>query len=101
MQALQENSNGRSLADIFARLWEIGPGKMPPTLARYVLRAGFAQPEKARMHELAVKNQDGVISPGELEELQNYVTAGDLLALLQSRARKALKVAKRPPVHHG
>jgi hypothetical protein len=42
------------------------------------------------MRELAEKNQAGSISPGELEELDGFIQAGDFLALLQSKARKVL-----------
>ena len=101
MRTGHDNSNGTSLAAIFARLWETEPGKLPRTLARYILKLSFSDQDKLHMHELAVRNQEGVISPSELQELQNYVTAGDLLALLQSRARRALKGAKQRPVRHG
>jgi hypothetical protein len=53
------------------------------------------------MHELAVKNQQGVISASELEELDNYVQAGELLALLQSKARSSLKGRKGVSARHG
>jgi hypothetical protein len=47
------------------------------------------------MEELAEKNQAGSISPSEREELFSYVKAGHLLAILQSKARKALRKKKR------
>jgi hypothetical protein len=43
------------------------------------------------MRELAAKNQRGDISPEKLEELDHYVPAGDILALWQSKARRALQ----------
>jgi hypothetical protein len=43
------------------------------------------------MHELAVANQQGALSPEEKEELHNYFKVGHLLAVLQSKARQALK----------
>ena len=57
-------------------------GKFPRPLARHVLKLVFSKQDTARMHELAVKNQRGRISTAELEELDNYITVGDLLALL-------------------
>jgi hypothetical protein len=80
-----------SAAAIFARLWETENGRLTPELARHVLRLTFGPEDRDRMHELALKNQDGQISPAELEELDNYIKVGDLLALLQSKARKLLK----------
>src|SRR5438128_7182612 len=96
-----KNQNGTSQAAIFLRLWETEDGKLPRSLARIILKLGFRKNDKARMHELAVKNQEGRIAPSELEELDNYIQAGDLLALLQSKARSSLKKYKRPPAHHG
>ena len=90
----QGHANGKDRAAIFARLWETEKGHMPRLLARLVLRLGFRDRDKARMHQLAVKNQEGLISQAELEELDNYIEAGDLMALLHSKARRALRHGK-------
>ena len=79
--------------DIFLRLWE--RQKLTPTLARHLLRLGFSPEDKARMHDLAVRNQAGEISESELQELDAYIRVGALLSILQSRARKLLKGAAR------
>ena len=79
---------------IFARLLSNHQGDMSPHLARYVLTLGFSDAERARMDDLAVRNQDGRLSPDEHDELMNYVKAGHWLALLHSKARKALKKRK-------
>lgn len=75
---------------IFGRLLSNGTGGMSRSLARYVLTLGFTAPDQQRMAELAARNQDGAASAAEREELQGYVKAGHLLALLQSRARQTL-----------
>src|SRR5260370_36035597 len=93
--------NGTSEAAIFARLWETAQGGLPSTLARHILKLGFSERDNARMHELAVKNHEARISPAEQEELDNYIKAGDLLALLQSKARKSLKKGRRRSANHG
>ena len=64
---------------------------MSEELARYVLTLGFDADDQNRMRDLAARNQDGRLSADELEELQSFVKAGHFLALLHSRARKALK----------
>jgi hypothetical protein len=76
---------------IFARLLRADDGDLSPELARYVLTLGFGEEDQARMRDLAARNQDGALSPEELEELRGYVKAGHLLALLHSKARKSLK----------
>jgi hypothetical protein len=80
----------KSPAAILARLFETERGEMTRQLAQHILRLGFPAEDRARMHELAKKNQEGGLAPGELEELDNYVTAADWLSLLQSQARKKL-----------
>ncbi|HKB03132.1 MAG TPA: hypothetical protein VKD90_12980 [Gemmataceae bacterium] len=80
---------------ILARLLGNGRGKMSPTLARYILTLGFGPEDQARMAELAERNQEGRLAAAEREELFGYVSAGDLLALLQSKARKTLRSKTR------
>jgi hypothetical protein len=68
-------------------------------MARYLLNLGFGDEDKARMHDLAVRNQDDALSPAEKEELFAYAKAGTLLSILKSRARRALRLrpGKRRP----
>src|SRR2546427_8526078 len=75
---------------ILARVLGNGDSPMPPRTARYLLTLGFSDREKARMHDLAVRNQDDALSPAEKEELFAYAKAGSLLGILKSKARRAL-----------
>jgi hypothetical protein len=68
---------------------------MSPDLAIQILKLAYSSQDLARMHELAVKNQEGGISPEELNELDSYVQMGDLIAVLQSKARVFLKKGKK------
>lgn len=79
---------------IFARLLEAEGGQMRRDLARYVLGLGFNDDDQRRMLDLAARNQDGALSLEEQRELQSYVKAGHLLALLHSKARMSLKPGK-------
>jgi hypothetical protein len=58
----------------------------------------FSERDKARMHDLAVRNQDDALSPSEKEELFAFAKAGTLLSILQPKARRTLKIKlkKRP-----
>jgi hypothetical protein len=80
-----------SEAEVFSRLLDNGQGDMSAELARYILGLGFGPKDQARMRDLAERNQEAVLSAKESAELQAYVKAGHLLALLHSRARKALR----------
>jgi hypothetical protein len=75
---------------IFGRLIRANEGKLSRELARYLLTLGFDPADQARMQDLAARNQAGALSSAEKEELQSYVKAGHLLALLHSKARKSL-----------
>lgn len=58
-----------------AAIWErvIHPqGKMTVTAARQIVQLEFTDEERARMHELAEKNQSGTLSSEEASELDNY-----------------------------
>jgi hypothetical protein len=81
-----------SAAAIFARLWEGDNGLTVP-VARHVLKLGFNEADKARIRELLERNREGELTDAEQEELDNFVKVGDLLAILQSKARKLLKRA--------
>jgi hypothetical protein len=83
--------NTTSEAAIFVRLWETEDKPLSLQMARQILRLKFSDKDRARMHLLAVKNQEGRIAPEELAELDNFVKVGDLLAILQSRARQRLQ----------
>jgi len=80
---------------ILARILGNGDGDLPREIARYVLTLGFSDHDKARMHDLAVRNQNDALSDAEKEELFAYGKAGTLLSILKSKARRALKVKPR------
>lgn len=82
---------------ILARVLGSDGGSMPADLARYLIDLGFSDRDKARMHDLALRNQDDTLSAAEKDELFAYGKAGDLLAILKSRARRTLGIkAERP-----
>lgn len=45
---------------------------------------------QARLDELAEKNSEGAITPDERAEYEALVSAGNLIAVLQAKARSAL-----------
>jgi hypothetical protein len=95
MQPPITNHARQSEVAILARVLGNEKGRLPPVMARYLLTLGFTEGEKARMHDLAVRNQEGALSPEEREEMFAYAKAGTLLSILKSRARRALKIKPR------
>jgi hypothetical protein len=98
--AAKPTVNGRDTPTeitILARFLANGDDKLPPAIARYLLSLRPSERDKARMHDLAVRNQDDALSPAEREELFAYARAGTVVSILKSKARKALgtKAAKR------
>jgi hypothetical protein len=79
-------------AAILARVLSNGESPLPPTLARYILDLGFDKGDKARMHDLAVRNQEDTLSSAEKDELFAYAKAGSLLSILKSKARRSLHI---------
>jgi hypothetical protein len=94
-------TNSTSGAAIFSRIFESSQGGISPELAHHILGLGFSTEDRSRMQELATKNRRGEISHQELEELDNYITAGDILAIWQSKARQALKQCQASSPRHG
>ena len=66
-------------------------GDLCPEAARFFLDLDLPQADHDRMAELASKAGTADLTPDEREELAEYARVGDLLALLQSKARKSLK----------
>lgn len=61
------------------------------TAARAILRLDFERKDRERMHQLAVKNQEGKLTGREQEELESYLHVGLFLDLMHSKARRSLK----------
>lgn len=77
---------------IMARILGNDDGQFPADLARYVLSLGFSERDRARMHDLAVRNQQDALTEAEKAEMHAFGKAGDLLAILKSRARRTLGI---------
>jgi hypothetical protein len=97
MSAATSNHNTPTEVTILARMLGSEEGHLPKTTARYYLTLEFSPGEKARMHDLAVRNQEGTLSAAEQQELFAYAKAGSLLSLLKSRARRALRRKPEKP----
>ena len=78
-------------AAIWERVMEPHKNGLSAAAARAILKLGFSEEDKNRMHELAGKNRDGTLSEKEREELEAYVKVGDVLSLLHLKAKRSLK----------
>ncbi len=67
---------------------------LSPDAARSILAFRFTQADRDRMNCLASKARNGSLSKEEDEELETYLRVGDLIAILQSKARQSLQFPK-------
>ena len=86
----RQSQNVTSEIAIFGRLLRTDCGELSQDLAQYLLSLGFDKTDQARMLKLAEKNQRGKLTDAEQDELNTYVRASHLLALLHSKARQSL-----------
>jgi hypothetical protein len=80
-----------SEAAIFSRVLEPEKPMLSHDAARSILALDFTTADRERMNTLAAKARAGELTDDENEELDNYVRVGDLLAIMQSKARRSLR----------
>lgn len=78
---------------ILERLIEPTTDDLTPAAAEYILSLDFSPKDHERLKRLSAKASAGRLSEKERAELEDYLRVADLLALLQSKARRALKRA--------
>jgi hypothetical protein len=79
-----------SQAAILSRLIKPETDDLSPDAARSLLRLRFDESDLSRMDELAARAREGALTEEERSEVENYERVGHLLALLHSKARRAL-----------
>jgi hypothetical protein len=75
-------------AGIWQRMIDADPVQLSAEAAKALLKFDFAPSDRRRMDELSERVQRGQLSQEEQDELQTYVRAGHVLALIQSKARR-------------
>jgi hypothetical protein len=63
----------------------------PPTVARYILRLRFSDAEDQRVLDLVRRHTGTGLTATEMAEMDAYLKAADMLSILWSKARMALK----------
>lgn len=80
---------------ILRRLLAANQQPFDPATANFVLSLDFTLDDHERMNELSAKAQEGALSSAEERELESYLNVGDLLAIMQSKARISLREANQ------
>src|ERR1044072_7846771 len=89
LMATQQTYASENEVTILARILGNENGQLSDDFARYILAHEISERDKARMHELAVRNQDDALTPAEKEELFGFGKAASLLSILKSKARRS------------
>jgi hypothetical protein len=63
--------------------------------AQAILRLDYDATDRKRINQLAAKNRAGRLSADEDVELSNFIHIGQLLGILKSKARRAIR-SQRP-----
>jgi uncharacterized protein YnzC (UPF0291/DUF896 family) len=74
---------------------------LSPAAAKGWLAVRFDQSQLERMHELAMKNQEGKLTAKEKHELENYCRVGIPLDLMHSKAHRSVKKHQKVQRRHG
>jgi hypothetical protein len=77
-------------SEIFARVIA-GKDALPRDLAPSVLAWKFPRRDLKRIEKLQDKNNAGTITDAERSELESYVRVGQLVAVMQAKARLVMK----------
>jgi hypothetical protein len=78
-------------AAIWARLMQAQGDELAPEAAEYLLSLTFGDNDRARMQELADRSESGELTDDERREFDGYLHVGNFLAVMQSKARVALR----------
>lgn len=80
-----------SFADILNDLVAPDAPNLKPDVAQWMLTLGFSDSRRDRMLELAELGNRGELSDTLREEMENYRRVGNLISLLQAKARLSLR----------
>ncbi len=76
-----------SEAAIFERIMLAKEPKLSREGARSLLAIGFGSDDTERMQALAERARQGILTPAEQQEIDNYERVGQYLAILKSTVR--------------
>jgi hypothetical protein len=76
------------------RLLEPLAAGLTSEMARYIAEFRADEAVQRRIEELAEKANEGELTDEERQEYEEFVDAGTLIAILQSKARKRLSLPK-------
>jgi hypothetical protein len=94
-QLLTPNSE----AAIWARLMQANKNPLSAEAAEFLLAVDFDKSDQQRMLQLAERSEAGTLTDDERTEFDGYLHVGNLLAVMRSKARLALKTKPQDRQH--
>ena len=85
---------GVSSQSILDRMLDPVSRCLTPDVAERLTELSLAPEVQERIDELADRNTEGELSEEERRELETYVRTGNIIAILQAKARKQLRQPK-------
>jgi hypothetical protein len=86
-----QNTSPNTEAAILARVIQLGEEELSQGAAEYLLSFRFGEHDIARMNELSELAQQGKLTLQEQSEFDSYIHVSNLLAVMQSKGRRALQ----------
>ena len=84
-------------AELWTRLIRAHRDKLTPEAAESLLALRFDEHDQLRMRQLAERSEAGMLTDVETSELDSYLHVGNVLAIMQSSARQALRRTFQQP----
>ena len=78
-------------AAILSRVIQVEEGDLSRSAAEYLLSIRFGEHDVARMNVLSAAAREGKLTAEEQAELDSYLHVSNLLAIMQSKGRRALR----------
>jgi hypothetical protein len=91
--------NPNSEAAIWARLMQAQKDELSPEAAEFLLTMDFEENDRERTLQLAERSEAGILTAEEQIEFDGYLHVGNLLAVMRSKARLALKIKPQDRRH--
>ncbi len=89
--ATREKATASNQLDIWNRILATEQADLSPEAAAFILRMDFTKSDRERVRELNAKANEGTLTKAERAELEEFIRVGDVLAAMQSKARRSLK----------
>jgi hypothetical protein len=83
-------SDGTTVVGLFSKLFDPDRVELTPEVAECLLKVNFDQHDRDRVHELIQKNARGELTSEEDRELEDYLLANDLLAIIHLTSQAIL-----------